>query len=812
MPLPACHCGRNARSRLIVCIFLALGLAFVPARAEQKHLQLEVFINEQPTKLIGSFIELADGRIGATRTNLEGIGLQVNPRHQPTDLVTLDEVAELRYRYDERNQKIYLSTAPSALRERRYDLSGANVQPVQPRADWGALLNYNVLASSGSLLRGETTSGASASTILEGRLFSQYGTFEQSGIVRHINGGPTEAIRLETSYRYSDPGRMITYRLGDSINSALPWSRPIRFAGAQAQSNFALRPDLITIPLPSLGGTAAVPSTVDIYVNNIKTLSQDVGVGPFNITNIPLITGSGDAQMVIRDASGQERRTTVPFYASARLLAPGITSWSVEGGLPRLSFGSTDDTYLSSPMASATLRRGIFDWLTLEGRAEATAGLANGGVGAVLRTGTFGVASAALSASKSREGTGFQTYLSFETRLFGLNFSATSQRTFGTYDDLASVTANLRQAVAGNPQKVLGFLNFTQPATVIGTLPSLYVNARPPRAIERVSISAPLPFDSRSGVSLSFLRLEDGGGKTANIASLTYTRSLMFNASFFASAFHDFSRQGNTGIFAGLTMPLGRNLHASSIASRGSGGMSGGIDIVRTMPPEPGSYGWRVRATQGDSPVREAAASYRSSYGTVQAGLRQTAEGVHVMGDLRGSIATMGGGVFFSDWIDDSFAVVSTGAPGMRVFSENQPVGTTDSRGMLLVPNLRSYQNNKILVDPTNLPIDATMVSTQEVISPADRAGIMVRFARVDDTKSALVTFKRPNGSFVPPGAVGRAGQSEFTVGHDGLAFVRDLQDANTVSIEFIDGQCAASFAFRRSPGQQVRINDVICQ
>ena len=88
--------------------------------------------------------------------------------------------------------------------------------------------------------------------------------------------------------------------------------------GLQAQSNFSLRPDLITAPLPTLGGSAAVPSTVDVYVNNIKTFSQSVGAGPFSVSNVPLISGAGNAELVIRDSAGHEIKSTTPFYASAR--------------------------------------------------------------------------------------------------------------------------------------------------------------------------------------------------------------------------------------------------------------------------------------------------------------------------------------------------------------------------------------------------------------------------------------------------------------------------------------------------------------
>ncbi|MGY3695904.1 hypothetical protein ACVIGA_005984 [Bradyrhizobium sp. USDA 3240] len=37
----------------------------------------------------------------------------------------------------------------------------------------------------------------------------------------------------------------------------------MRLGGVQMQTNFALRPDLVTLPIPALSGSAAVPSTLD---------------------------------------------------------------------------------------------------------------------------------------------------------------------------------------------------------------------------------------------------------------------------------------------------------------------------------------------------------------------------------------------------------------------------------------------------------------------------------------------------------------------------------------------------------------------
>lgn len=801
----------------------ALGLALSSGRLRaaegQKNLQLEVIINGAPANMIGSFVLFPDNRIGATPNELREIGLRTNARFAQ-DIVLLDDIPRLKYEYDERAQRIRFTVDDADRQGRAFDLGGNGRNFARAQAGWGAVLNYDLLSTTSSLRDLRLSSFSGSSLTVEGRAFSPYGTFEQSGIWRAAIDQSSTFIRLDTSLRYSDQDRMITYRAGDAINGGLAWSRPVRLGGLQAQSNFALRPDLITMPLPVLGGVAAVPSAVDLYVNNIKTFSQDIGPGPFSLSNIPIVSGAGNAQLVLRDSSGHETRTTVPFYASPILLAPGLSAWSIEGGLPRLSFGSSSDSYAQSPIGSATLRRGVFDWLTLEGHVEAGAGVTNGGLGAAFLTGSFGVASASVSGSTGFSGNGVQAYLSYETRLFGMSLSVSSQRAFGAYDDLASATARLQDLsfvsaqrltdVFGLPPGALG--NLALPVTNSAITP-IYTTARAPRAFDRITVTAPFPFDISSSISASFLHLIDAAGTRSDILTASYTRPLPYNASFYATAFRDFGTHRSTGMLVGLSVPLSDSISASSGASIGQGAARYTTDITKPLGPTPGSYGWRVRDSEGGSGYREASAAYRSNYGAIQVGAAEDRNGSRGLVELRGSIATMGGGVFLSNWIDDGFAVIRTGAAGVEVSHDNRPAGLTDARGMLLVPTLRSYQKNKITVDPSNLPIDSEIETTREVVAPADRAGVLVDFKVRNDTASALVVFTRPGGESVPPGAIGRLGNGvEFVVGYDGEAFIRDLAAANTVTIELVKGTCQAEFQFAPRPGEQVRISPVECR
>jgi outer membrane usher protein len=169
--------------------------------------------------------------------------------------------------------------------------------------------------------------------------------------------------------------------------------------------------------------------------------------------------------------------------------------------------------------------------------------------------------------------------------------------------------------------------------------------------------------------------------------------------------------------------------------------------------------------------------------------------------------------VFLSNWIDDGFAVVSAGMPGLEVRNDNRAAGVTDGQGKLLIPSLRSYQNNKITVDPSNLPIDAEIESTSDTVTPAHGAGVLVNFKVRNNTSSALVTFVRDDGSFVPAGSVGRIeGGDEFTVGYDGQAFIQNLKRENSAAIEFLAGNCSTSFGFVPKTGAQVQIGPVPCK
>jgi outer membrane usher protein len=453
----------------------------------------------------------------------------------------------------------------------------------------------------------------------------------------------------------------------------------------------------------------------------------------------------------------------------------------------------------------------MLDWLTLEGHAEGGAGLANASAGIAARTGAFGVASAAVGASYYRSHMGYQSYLAYETRLLGLSVSASSQMTFGSYDDLASVTARLQQQnVLTNPFDVSSFVDLAASVTqAINS--SVFISARPPKAFNRISVGAPLPF-ARANLTGSFVQSVDAAGVRSDILSATLSGGWR-DVSLFATAFTAVSGVKNTGFMVGLSMPFGDAATISTSVSGGSNGSSVGVDAVKPLDVKPGSVGWRIHDSEFSSPQRAAAASYRSSFARTEATVYQNSNGVQATAEIEGAVATLGGGVFFTNRIDDAFAVVETGIPGIPVFYENRPAGVTNASGLALITGLRSYQPNKIAIDASNLPVDADITANETVVAPADRSGVKVDFTVKTDTRPAVVVFHGADGQPLPAGGQGQIeGGESFAVGYDGRAYIKNLAATNNATVTLMSGECHATFAYEPHPTEQVVISPVVCQ
>jgi outer membrane usher protein len=210
------HRQRGPRHELIIFI-VALTFAILVSRHAHaevppvgNQLQLEVYVNELPINLIGSFVQLSDRRMAARPTDLADIGIKLADSAAGSEFLVLDDIPGITYRYDEPGQRIFLKVGDGQLVPKHYDIRGTpSIAPA--RADFGAVTNYSLFASSTASFPGSRF-GFSAS--IDSRVFGPYGTLRQTAILGTTPTREGNALRLDTTWSYSDPESMRTYRVG----------------------------------------------------------------------------------------------------------------------------------------------------------------------------------------------------------------------------------------------------------------------------------------------------------------------------------------------------------------------------------------------------------------------------------------------------------------------------------------------------------------------------------------------------------------------------------------------------------------------
>lgn len=799
-----------------------------PASTQNADIRLEVFVNGRPTQLLVAATRLPDARIAVARSELAEAGIKAPGDGEGDEQIDLDR-AGLRYRYDESRQSIYFDLPDEQRVAKVYDGRGERPAAPPSASAWGALINYSAFASASSKLGRFAPNLGGVNTSLDMRLFSPYGVVTQTGIVGNtltydlFRFGGESGLRLDTTYSFADDDNLVMYNAGDVISAGFQWTRPVRLGGLQAQRSFALRADLVTTPTPFVSGSAAVPSTVDVFVNGSKTYSQQVGEGPFSITNLPISTSDGRAEVVIRDASGRETRQELALFSGQTLIAPGQADFSLELGVARRYFNLRSFDYDRRPVGSGSVRYGVTDRITAKGHAEGGAALANLGAGVATSLGRFGNLEVALSGSRRigptllngwRNGVsvGGQAFASYSLATpFGVGFHLSAQRAFGNYEDLASTTAQFAWlGGAAGPSYLPG--SFTG------------IDIYPPRMVLRLSASARLyGIGGTASVALGHVSrvrsLPAVTPKNSTVVSASYSRELPFEGSLFITAYADlngsaaglaypYQRGPNMGLFAGISFPLGEerrvSFGAQSVPNPVTGRTSLGANaqMQKAMGGELGSYGWSVTATQGETPLRGGSASYRSPIGVARVSGLQQGKLVNGAAQLDGAIAVTSAGIVAGPPVTEAFAVVSAGAPDVTVLQDNRVVGRTNIFGQMLVPTLRPYGRNRIAIDPNSLPADAIPKSTEEVVAPKYRSGVGVDFGVETDVRSALLILSGPDGKYIETGRRGRVeGGDSFVVGYDGRAYVRRLSQSNTIIVDLGDRDCRAAFEYDQSTG-----------
>lgn len=773
--------GDSLARALVLAAALACPGAFAQSPPAERAVPFEVTVNGSPG---GSWVLVERaGTLYAPREAFDEWRLNVGtqaPRiaFRGQEYLALSSIPGFRAKVDRANQSVDLQFSPQAFAMLRMSQELAkrpDPGPVMP----SVFLNYDASYSRSAVRDGPST--GDLGLLGEVGLSTGLGVLTTSFAARNLLGDrdavlPRKALRLESTFTHDFPDRNQTLRLGDTTTRPAMWGRDVYFGGVRWGTNFALTPGFVSQPLPAISGVSAAPSTVELYVNDVLRQVSNVPTGPFVIDNFPLLTGGGEARVVVRDLLGRETVLTQRFFASGQMLARGLDDWSLEAGRVRRDLGLASNDY-GTGFASGTFRRGVSEALTVEGRTELSRNvrLVGGGLLTVLPWNV--VARAALVGShESTLGYGGHWLAGLESQGPRAGFTIEAQRSTPAFREVGQIDATaIREQYAGS-------VTYSWEPT--GTL----------------------------GLGFAALTRFDG----TRIATLTgnYTMRLFDSGTLVLSASRSF--KGATGTAVGLTVvfPIDRHRSASVTANR----RNGVSDLYATAVGNPSPdrpLGWRVLAgEQQDHGRVEAGAYYDGHRGALAADASWSREQRALRLGAVGGVVLAAGRGFLTRRVDESFAVAEVpGYPGVGIGIGGNVLARTDADGFALVPRLLPWLGNAIRIDPRELPINAEVETIEQTAVPVWRSGVKVTFP-VRSGRGALVRIVFADGEPAPPGAlVAVEGSTEtFYVARRGEAFVTGLKSTNRLELRWKDRLCRFDVTLPpERPDEIPRVGPVTC-
>ena len=515
---------------------------------------LSVVINGQPTNKTYLFLcpsSLSNAPLYARKADIQEWRMHV-PDVAPLvfdgiKFYPLDDIPGVTYRIDNATQTLYITSPAGAFQSTIVD-GFFRASPKPQKTPWGGFLNYDFLGTHAS---GQTH----VDGLFELGLFNDWGVGTSNFLDQNMTHAGSHLIRLDTAWRHDDPGDMTTLTIGDSITRGGQTGLDVRIGGVQYGTNFSTQPYFVTFPMPGLSGNAAVPSTVDLYVNSVLKSTQQVPSGPFTVPAVPVVTGPGQVTLVVRNALGQQQVITTSFYASSSLLKQGLNDYSFSVGKLRENYGLDSNDYRNF-MATGLFRHGFTQHFTGEVYGEFSNLVNDVSLGATLANTSTGAINTAVAVSHSQLGSGV-------LGRFGL------QRQWESF------------SLGGNIQ--LASPRFTE----VG-----YNGLPAPR--KQNAVTAGEAFGRGLGsVYASYMDQESPLFGRTRLLTAGYSVNA-FNKGFFnLSAFHALGGSSNNGFSLSFTMSFGARTSLSTGVNEQNGNTLGYAQLQRSLPAGTGS-GYRI--------------------------------------------------------------------------------------------------------------------------------------------------------------------------------------------------------------------------
>ncbi len=553
-------------------------------------------------------------------------------------------------------------------------------------------------------------------------------------------------------------------RIGDSVSGPTPLGEALQFAGVSWGTDRTLRPGDYTPVLPTLRSGNAIAGPMEVFINDTLQFQKTVQNGVYDLRNLPAQQGFNSYSVRTLDALGNPVTVLREIYLPDSLLPPGIAAWRVDAGLQRENFLGSNAQY-GPALVSGSYARGLTHDLTLGAR------------GLVSKAGSILSAEYDQRMNDLWSGhlaviTARNTVQQGEALLGRLDGGSRWWRVLAEWTRAFRPLPGLGSRPALESQRLLrAQLNAVAGWTLGMTLVQSVREITGVEAVTSVNATTRVP-DSAASVTLGVTRTR----------FLNTSQNSLLVSVFLPLAPDEHKR--NQSVYLSANSGEGYSLGRAQYTNSGNSALESSWSVGSTYDARGGQSALDGYWTRSFDKV-DLMASGRSG---------RNASSLQL--SLDSGLLFTGGAMYTTRPIRGAFAMVSTSEPGVGVAYENRPVGVTDARGMLLVPDLRAFEINRLSVDPTTWPIQWTSADIEQKVVPPRGGGVLVSF-RINAASWPADSMARPlapGGRPYPAGTAVYASVNgdtrEAVIDREGRVWIGDLLPASGFTITLDGKRC----------------------
>lgn len=585
--------------------------------------------------------------------------------------------------------------------------------------------------------------------------------------------------KWETIYSYAQRNIIALkaqLTLGDSTAPADIFDS-MPFRGGQLASDDDMLPESMRGYAPVVRGIARSHAQIVIRQNGYVIYQDYVAPGAFEINDMYPTGGSGDLNVIIKEADGSEQNFIVPYASLPILQREGRLKYALTAG----QYRSWDRRVDKTPFGQMTGILGAGGGFTLYGGFQESAKYQSiaGGLGRNL--GDIGALSSDVTQAWSHpQGEKKQAGQSWRIR-YSKNMLAT-----GT-----------NFAIAGYRYSTGGYYAMQETLDSWGNPGTVNQHRR-----NRMEMTLSQGLGERAGSLMMSAIREDYWHASRSASSL----SAGYNNAWQGISYGiNWTRSQNGGASGGqnrstgsaeqlislnISVPLPRlasNTWANyALNSSKSGGATHSVGI-NGIALEGNSLNWSVQqgyGSGGDGYSGSANADYRGTYGELTSGYSYDRNSERLSYGLAGGVLAHADGITFSQPLGETNVLVKApGASGVDI--NNQNGAKTDFRGYTVTNNVSPYRKNDIGLNTTTLPENVDLSITNKTVIPT--RGAVVRADYIANVGlRALLTLKQNNQQPVPFGALvnlmGNEGRSAI-VDEAGQVYLTGMPPQGTLDV-----------------------------